>query len=185
MIGNDIIDLSSAKKESNWKRKGYFDKIFTTNEQQIIKSAPDAEVCVWILWSMKEAAYKANNRITNCKEYAPIKINCELILTENNIYYGKVSYNNLKFHTKTSVSNEYIHTIALHNSKDFSAIRLILISNYPSNYIEYLSKYNYLTNNEKIVKNQFGIPNLYNEISNQYTPISISHHGSFLSLVLT
>ena len=33
MIGNDIIDLDVAKTESNWKRKGFLDKIFTANEQ--------------------------------------------------------------------------------------------------------------------------------------------------------
>ena len=29
--GNDIVDLSLAKTESNWKRKGFLEKIFTEN----------------------------------------------------------------------------------------------------------------------------------------------------------
>ena len=33
MIGNDIIDLALAKKENNWQRKGFLDKLFTPKEQ--------------------------------------------------------------------------------------------------------------------------------------------------------
>jgi phosphopantetheinyl transferase (holo-ACP synthase) len=33
VIGNDIVDLALARKESNWKRPGYLNKIFTTKEQ--------------------------------------------------------------------------------------------------------------------------------------------------------
>ena len=56
MIGNDIIDLSLAKIESNWQRKGFLEKQFTAKEQQLILEAPNSFVMVWRLWSMKEAA---------------------------------------------------------------------------------------------------------------------------------
>ena len=32
MIGNDIIDLSFAKLESNWQRRGFLEKQFSVNE---------------------------------------------------------------------------------------------------------------------------------------------------------
>jgi lactate dehydrogenase-like 2-hydroxyacid dehydrogenase len=35
-IGNDIVDLALARKESNWKRPGYLNKIFTTNNFSFI-----------------------------------------------------------------------------------------------------------------------------------------------------
>ena len=38
MIGNDIVDLALAKKQSNWRRKGYFEKIFTQQEQHLINN---------------------------------------------------------------------------------------------------------------------------------------------------
>jgi phosphopantetheinyl transferase (holo-ACP synthase) len=64
MIGNDIVDLSLAPKESNWKRKGFLDKIFTKNEQLRIIKSDNPENMVWNLWTRKEAAYKIFNR--NC-----------------------------------------------------------------------------------------------------------------------
>jgi len=57
MIGNDIVDLELALKESNWKRKGFLNKIFTNEEQLLISSAINPEIMVWNLWSRKEAAY--------------------------------------------------------------------------------------------------------------------------------
>ena len=60
MIGNDIVDLKQAAKDSSWKRPRFLDKIFTPREQQLIWSAKDQDQMVWLLWSMKEAAYKVN-----------------------------------------------------------------------------------------------------------------------------
>ena len=56
MIGNDIVDLALAEKESNWKRKGFIDKIFTPQEQSLIKTSINQEIIIWNLWSRKEAA---------------------------------------------------------------------------------------------------------------------------------
>ena len=33
MIGNDIIDLKLAKKQSNYRRAGFLDKQFSSSEQ--------------------------------------------------------------------------------------------------------------------------------------------------------
>lgn len=185
MFGNDVIDLCYAKNESNWKREGYLNKIYTSSEQLLINSAKDSNLMVWILWSMKEASYKANHRITSIREYAPLKINCEIIKSANNFYYGTVTYNSLKYYTKTFISKKYIHTIAAHNSNDFSGFKVILVKNYPLNYEDYLITNGFLDCKEKIMKDEFGIPNLYNASNKLLKPISISHHGEFFSLIIT
>lgn len=183
MIGNDIIDLNLARTKSNWLRKGYLDKIYTEPEKELIASFHDPEIMVWILWSIKEATYKANNRITNVREYAPAKIVCTILKSENNIYFGTSSYNDLKYYFKTEVSADFILSVALYNSDNFDQIKKIFIKNYPENYIEYLEKNKYFATSEKIIKDNQGIPNLYDTITEESTPISISHHGIFLSIV--
>ena len=62
MIGNDIVDLELAAVQSNWRRKGFLEKVFTASEREIISSGEDPDLTVWLLWSMKEAAYKAHQR---------------------------------------------------------------------------------------------------------------------------
>ena len=43
MIGNDIVDLVQARLQSNWKRKGFVEKIFTQKEQELIFSSQNPE----------------------------------------------------------------------------------------------------------------------------------------------
>jgi hypothetical protein len=49
LIGNDVIDLSLAKKESNWQRKGFLKKLFSNDEQQLILEALNSFEMVWRL----------------------------------------------------------------------------------------------------------------------------------------
>lgn len=74
MIGNDVVDLKLAATESNWKRTGYLDKIFTVAEQKFIFSAENETEMVWVLWSIKESVYKAFLRINYDRGFYPSKI---------------------------------------------------------------------------------------------------------------
>ena len=92
MIGNDVIDLALAQKESNWKRKGFLDKIFTQKEQLLISNSQNPELMVWNLWSRKEAAYKIYNRQTQNRAYIPKQLECYDLKEKHGIIYGKVIY---------------------------------------------------------------------------------------------
>jgi phosphopantetheinyl transferase (holo-ACP synthase) len=163
MIGNDIVDLALAQKESNWKRKGFLDKIFTKNEQLLISKARNPEVVVWNLWSRKEAAYKIYNRKTLIRGYFPLQLECfELEIIDGSIF-GKVIIKDFVYYTKTIISTEFIHTIAVENVLDFDAIKT-------------------LENQENIQKTK-GIPNVYDKENSVSRPISISHHGRFEQII--
>ncbi|WP_433763904.1 4'-phosphopantetheinyl transferase family protein [Flavobacterium ginsenosidimutans] len=163
MIGNDVIDLAQSRKESNWKRKGFVEKLFTVDEQRLIKNYDEPEVMVWLLWSMKEAAYKIYNRQNKIREFSPKKLVCFIDFLDINNSSGKVVCNKNIYHTKTILSLESIHTIAV---TDFENI---------NNIIE--------VENKEIVKDENGIP--YLKISsNMLQDISISHHGRFEKRVI-
>ena len=159
MIGNDIVDLALALKESNWKRKGYLDKIFTKNEQLLIIKSDNPENTVWNLWSRKEAAYKIFNRNTGIRIYNPIQFEC--FETDKSI--GKVMCNGVLYYTKTEINSDYIHTVSVLNSTDFKRIKL-------------------LNKNIEIVKID-GIPFLKGNNKKVLSPISISNHGKFEKIV--
>ena len=107
MIGNDIIDLSLAKSESNWQRRGFLKKQFTENEQQLILAASNPFVLVWKLWSMKEAAYKVYVQENELRFFAPKKFDC-LLISEND---GLVNFKSQTFYTSSSVTQDYIFTL--------------------------------------------------------------------------
>lgn len=155
MIGNDIIDLALAKKESNWKREGFLNKIFTAEEQLLIFQSSNPENMVWNLWSRKEAAYKIYNRQTQIRKYNPIQLVCSDVYSE----IGKVICNGHVYFVKTEITNEYIHTVAVTE-------------------IQHLKTIGIVDSTIKIQKTD-GIPEIL--IKNEIVPkpISVSHHGRF------
>lgn len=158
MIGNDIVDLALAKKESNWKRKGFVDKIFTPQEQLLIKSSVNQEIIIWNLWSRKEAAYKIYNRKTGIRKYNPIQFEC----FDLDLEIGKVVFENQVFYTKTEITSKYIYTVAVSDIWNFNKIQTL--------------------DDAAIIQKQNGIPFYINE--NQIiNPISKTHHGKFERII--
>lgn len=115
MIGNDVVDLALAGKESNWKREGFLDKIFTKKEQILILSSDSPQIMVWNLWSRKEAVYKIYNRQSGIRAFIPLQLECFEI--------GKVTCYGIDYYTKTEFFGECIHTIAVMNQADFLKIK--------------------------------------------------------------
>jgi len=113
MIGNDVVDIAASRIESNWKRKGFLEKIFTSEEQEFIKLSPDPETYLWILWSMKEAAYKVYNRETGIRAFMPHELACNIYVISAREYSGVVTCRGGIYQTTTTIANGIIHTVAV------------------------------------------------------------------------
>ena len=157
MIGNDVVDLALASTQSNWKRKGYLEKIFTNLEQEFILKSADPNEMVWSLWSRKEAVYKIIIQKEGKQGYYPKKIECVNSGFEN----GIVRFENQYFYTKTTTSKESIYSLAIGNNADFNKI------------VE-------ITNFENLLKIN-GIP--FYELNSKLYAASKSHHGRFEKIV--
>lgn len=164
MIGNDVIDILQSRQESNWQRKGFVPKLFTLEEQLLISSASNPEILIWILWSMKEAAYKIYNRQTKIREYIPQKMVCSIVSQNPNFIIGNVLCCGNIYHTKTFFSKDCIHTIS------------VSILDHLNNVIEIEKK--------SIIKDENGTPFLVNSLRNTIQDVSISHHGRFEKVVI-
>lgn len=156
MLGNDVIDLALAKTESNWKRKGYLNKIFTISEQLLIQKSDNQDVTIWDLWSRKEAVYKIILQKGGKRGYYPIKIEC-LDLNLN----GIVKFEDQFFYTKTFITEECIYSLAVENDSDFKNIK-------PLKDCDLIFKID-------------GIP--FTKIDNKVLNISKTHHGRFEKIV--
>jgi len=155
MIGNDVVDLALAKKESNWKRNRFLDKIFTKKEQSFIVNAENPEIMVWNLWSRKEATYKIYNRETGIRGYFPSQIKCSF----ENENSGTVAIRGNTYFTKTIIFNDFIHTIAVEKKENFETIEKL--------------------NSNVIISKINGIPYIIDSQTKLIKPVSISHHGRF------
>jgi len=154
LIGNDIVDLAAAAVESNWKRKGYLEKIFTEAERFLIHVSKDANVMVWLFWTMKEAVYKAAEYNTQTKTFAPCTLSCNNLILHENSACGTVDYKGKKYYCHSGLTPDYIHTIAADCEKT-----LVLIS-------LKIETYNITDQSYKALK-----------------PDSVSHHGRYLALI--
>lgn len=162
MIGNDVIDILQSRQESNWQRKGFIQKIFTPEEQLLISKATNPEIMVWQLWSMKEAAYKIYNRQTRIREYIPQKLICSITSQNQNTATGIVTCFENVYYTKTTLSKDYIHSIA-------------------ANLLDHLNNVTEIER-KSILKDKNGIPYLLTS-QNIIQDVSVSHHGRFEKVV--
>ncbi|MEK8181143.1 4'-phosphopantetheinyl transferase superfamily protein [Flavobacterium buctense] len=150
MIGNDIVDLAKAKKESNWQRKGFLDKLFTEKEQELILTSDNPEQMVWHLWSRKEAAYKIYNRQTGERFFNPKCFVCEA---------DEVVFGHYKYYTQTQITPDFIYTIAVTSRDKFESIQ-------------------HLESRDAVQKKN-GIPHWFDIVEGKLHPASITHHGRF------
>ncbi len=153
MLGNDIVDLDLAKIQSNWRRKNYLNKIFTTDEQLLISSAKNPDEMVWLLWSMKESAYKIHNRTTGIRNFAPKSLKCS-IYTSTRQVEGLVNIDEDTYFTKSDLHLSYLHTVASAVYNELAEIKINIYQS-PENLFDYKST----------------------------KPGCVSHHGRYLALV--
>lgn len=188
MIGNDIIDFQQVALESNWQRKGYLDKLFCWKEQELIFESLDPNQMVWLLWSMKEAGYKIYFREKLERIYNPKSIICNNLFIDKRSASADIHYNDQNYYCKSIINKDFVHTSAVIQSTVLNTLLIFIGSNKPG--------HNGLINNcgavinehyplgYRISKDHHNIPNLLNEDTGERYPISISHHGRFLSAIL-
>ncbi|WP_431132932.1 4'-phosphopantetheinyl transferase family protein [Psychroserpens mesophilus] len=182
MIGNDIVDLKQAAKDSNWKRPRFLDKIFTPKEQLFISASESKAQMVWLLWSMKEAAYKAYVRETECRFFNPKRIQCQLMLHNQ----GIACIDKKSYYLKSVITSEYVHSIAVkaetlslevHHFKLFEANQGEIVRVQLLKYIS-LKKGKDLRSFE-IKKTASGVPNVFSNQEQVCDALSMSHHGKY------
>lgn len=154
MIGNDLVDLQEASHQSNWKRKGYLSKIFSIEERKQILSNENPENLIWLFWSMKEAAYKIDSRLTGLRNFAPSSLLCQNLNKTTTIASGKVTVNRKSYFTSSDLQDTYIHTIAAQTIGALAQIRKEIYV-FPETCFDYKSR----------------------------NPACVSHHGRYLALV--
>ncbi|MCA0131219.1 4'-phosphopantetheinyl transferase family protein [Winogradskyella alexanderae] len=185
MVGNDIVDIELAKRQSDWQRPRYLDKIFNLQEQQLIYASNEPTIMVWKLWSMKEAAYKLYTQVCPSRFYNPKAFTCNLKNGET------VRYKSFLCETNTKTTIHYILSEARLKNK-LTTSKVINLENishmnqgktFEKEALKlFATERKYLEKNLKYAKTPFGVPLIYYK-SKKYN-ISISHHGKFGAIAI-
>ncbi|MBT8243645.1 MAG: 4-phosphopantetheinyl transferase family protein [Winogradskyella sp.] len=186
MVGNDIVDIAKAKKESNWQRPRFLDKLFTSKEQQIIHRSDNPFIMVWRLWSMKEAAYKLYTQINPSRFYNPKRFECE-IKEKGSV----VNFKNFKCYVETKITSDFIMSEAsLKPSKLKSEVIQLKSRNIKSSSLFLKEKLtnsileNFGIEKDKLTlkKDNYGIPIV--EFNTNKLYVSLTHHGNYGAFVI-
>lgn len=190
MSGNDIVDLQYAARESNWRRKGFLEKIYTPAEQASILQSSDPNLMVWKCWSMKESAYKLQQQLGAERIFAPLRFNC----TFSDAAAGQVQAGSMMYQTTTLITNDYIYSIAK-TADTIAAPSINSCFMIPSltkqqhyiyaKMINAYSKHKGLPAGQlQIIKDGNGIPFLHEKEGNKIIPVSITHHGRYAAFII-
>lgn len=171
IIGNDIIDWQNAKKQLHKLRIRCLEKLFNTSEIHYINNHNLPILAFWHLWSVKESAYKAWQRLENTKSvFNPNAFCCQDIQS----HLVRVVNGGFSCQVVTVFNSAYIYSQCQSKSLNFK----ILKSNF-----EFL---NFKNQREKqgwhIQKTSNNIPNLFDPKHNIQKPLSISHDNEFTAV---
>ena len=185
MLGNDIIDIKEARRTSNWQRKGFLDKVFSSNEQKVIKESLNPFYLVWRFWSMKESAYKVSIQFGLGRSFNPSSIQCTIISSE----VGLISIGDLSLYSQTKVSKDFILSLvsSIYTHKITTKVLKIPALNlhmqkevlHQQILAQVSSEYNYDKNYLRIQKTNLNVPYVSHKNKKIASHISISHHGKY------
>lgn len=189
MIGNDIVDLNLASRQSNWRRKGFLEKVFSVDEQQTILSAVNQDQMLWLLWSMKEAAYKAHQRNFSLpRKLNWLDYNCCIFSSSCNNASGAVKVAKSNYLTSSEITEFFIHTSA--GVRELSEVKIVVFEKSSEEMKQLL--FEQLSQDQKlsklhfeIQKNEQGVPVIIYQNQLFSNLVSFSDHGRFSAYSLS
>jgi len=187
MIGNDIVDLKQSP--SYWKNPRFLEKVFIQKEQDIINRSEDQHQMLWLLWSMKESAYKCHVQQYGVRFFNPKRLVCELISEDK----GIVTIDDNWYYTDSTITRDYVYTIAkLNESKvNLSSVFKAEISTLKIQsdslkiaLLQSISKTEHIALQDlEIIKTEIGVPQLFNKSTKLSKSLSLTHCGRFSGFV--
>lgn len=208
-IGNDIVALSNTDKQRTNDVR-FHSKFITTAELSLYKDSLASQISfedfVWLLWSVKESAYKYQKRFDTELIFSPTRIEInrikspdgqsvftdleEINVSGDNFYNGSVIIADKTLYFKAIINTDIIATI-VNSDASFKNIHwgVQQIAS-PDSETQSISVRQLLLSRLKttfpqgefsLQKSLAGYPILLINESDSGIPISLAHHGLFTS----
>jgi len=114
MIGNDIVALGAVSNNLLTRKNRFLNKLFLPCEQLLINHSTNPETTVWLLWSMKESAWKAHHNLRGHRLFNPKSFECSITseLLSNRSVCGNVQVEDANYSTQSVLNTNLIHSVA-------------------------------------------------------------------------
>lgn len=192
--GNDIVSLDRINVERTNEFR-FYTKILDASEKELfhpIQLQIPFTHYVWLLWSVKEAAYKFVKRLDSDIKFSPLKF----VVTElhpdtmkeqikNRFFTGRIIFQQKTLFFNTEYNHSFLHTI-VHHKNNFDTVFTGYATQQSDVYEQqsiaakqllqkdFSHRFNQLIHVEK---NAVGYPEIYCNEKKSAIPVSISHDG--------
>ena len=107
MIGNDVVDLSDPESSGDACHSRFDRRVFTPEEGRSLSTEHSDVQKRWILWSAKEAAYKAARRESTEIAFSPARFVVDL----DHSLCGSVRHGNRRWPVRVRIDGDCVHAI--------------------------------------------------------------------------
>ncbi len=127
--GNDIIALKTINI-ARTKKQNFYRKIISASEKDLydhqLSDKLPFDVFVWLLWSVKESAYKYLQRVTPELVFSPTRITIDQLalpvdnfvgqlegkgFDDDSVYKGVISFGDHMLYSKSVINEEFIFSV--------------------------------------------------------------------------
>jgi phosphopantetheinyl transferase (holo-ACP synthase) len=180
MIGNDLVYFPLYSNKQYSSNRSFLNKVFDLSEQLIIQNSANPEKTLWILWSIKEASYKAQFQKNNIRKIIPKKLIIQSIETTEKGFVSIIKTPEGILFGKSIVKKNYVHSVVSNDKVKNNIIKKTKIDSvYSLEQIKDEINNSLPTNASLIKKNQ--LP--YIQINQQMIRASVSHDGPYFAIV--
>lgn len=195
--GNDIVSLERINiKRTNEYR--FYSKIAGTSEQELfhfVQSQIPFAHYVWLLWSVKESAYKYFKRLDAQVNFSPLKFVVTEIhfdksneRTKNKFFTGCTTFQQRELFFISEYNDSFLHSV-VHATNNFDTVfaghttlQSDLYEHQSLAATQLLQKgfSNHFNQLIHVKKNEAGCPEIIFDEKKSAIPVSISHDGFFV-----
>jgi hypothetical protein len=111
MVGNDVVDLSDPESSHNARHARFDRRVFTPEEFEALSSDPTDTQRRWILWSAKEAAYKAARRESAEAIFSPARF---VVFLDRSLC-GSVRVGDRRWPVRIQIAGNCVHAVVSEN----------------------------------------------------------------------
>ena len=208
--GNDIVSLSRVNKQRTGQFN-FYSKILSIPEQELYPNQQFSKLSfvnyVWLLWSVKESAYKYLKRFIPALKFTPTKFVIQQIeiftkpfnkrensqwksdKTSESYYRGKVIFESHSLYFRSKISDEWIATV-VNDTIDFENVWWGMQAIDETNPYHQskaaknllLNKLNsFFTKEIHIGNSSIGFPIILKDSDDLNIPVSLSHDDCFVA----
>ncbi|HET6254194.1 MAG TPA: 4'-phosphopantetheinyl transferase superfamily protein [Puia sp.] len=185
--GNDIVALA-VTDPARTSRYRFYSRIVSRSELEGLGSALPFPTFIWLLWSVKESAYKYISRSNPRLVFAPLKIPVSSLELREDYYEGMIQLEHIVLYSRSYVTSETIMTV-VSDEKEFTNTRwgshVIGDADYANQSASVrehaLESLSTVAPGLRIVKAPDGPPEVWDGGRILDIPISLAHHERYVA----